>query len=160
MACNASVRQPSWSGYSGTVKVSMFWCWHLPHQHKTGADDGEGNIPKADTRNDWEAINWVSTWWGIMRRDQQFETWSNPKVTRPGTRLTGTPFKSSWVSGSTVRIDMPRWLGKGVGGGSVQGWRGGKLGSHKGNKAQTPQQSPSRSLYRRTPLRELKNIEN
>ena len=34
-----------------TVKFSMLWCWDLPQQHRTGADDGEGNIPEADTGN-------------------------------------------------------------------------------------------------------------
>ena len=28
-----------------------------PHQHRTGADDGEGNRPGADTVNGSEAIN-------------------------------------------------------------------------------------------------------
>ena len=53
----------------------------------------------------------------------------------------------NWVSGFTARNDT------GVDGGSIQGWRVWKLGSHKGYLAQTPQQSPSRSLHRGTPFR-------
>ena len=31
----------------------MSLCWHLPHQHGTGADDGEGNIRRPEARH-WE----------------------------------------------------------------------------------------------------------
>ena len=43
--------------YSGTDNISMLWCWHLPHQHRTDADDVEGVRPETDTGNGCEAIN-------------------------------------------------------------------------------------------------------
>ena len=63
-SCNVSVWQPNWSGYTGSVWVSITWCWHFPHQHGTGAHgtgeaDGEGVIPETDTGNGWGAKNWV-----------------------------------------------------------------------------------------------------
>ena len=68
--------------------------------------------------------------------------------------------KSAWVSGSTARIDMPRWWGMEIGGGSVHDLRDRKLGSNKnGTFAQTPRQSPSRSLHREAPFQK-KNKKN
>ena len=46
----------------------MAWFWHFLNQHGTGAADSEGIRPETDTGNGWEAINWVSTWWGIVGR--------------------------------------------------------------------------------------------
>ena len=68
VSCNRCVWEAGWCGYSTTVWVTMAWFWHFLNQHGTWAADSEGIRPETDTGNGWEAINWVSTWWGIVGR--------------------------------------------------------------------------------------------
>ena len=58
----------------------MTWCWHFPHQHGTGAADGEGIRPETNTGNGWEAMKWVSSWWEeSWGGGQWFKSRSGPK---------------------------------------------------------------------------------
>ena len=59
---NASVLQPSWSGYSGTVWVSMTWCWHFPHQHGTGEAECMENWHWKKIEESWPGIEGSEVW--------------------------------------------------------------------------------------------------